>query len=84
MESAFKEQLAGVTSQQKVTVTAGTGDGAKSVIVTVDVPENGTLTVTDIDAATGKVKAMTYVRGDRQITMTDEVWGEVEPVGSGD
>lgn len=84
VESAFKEQLAGVTSQQKVTVTAGTGDGAKSVIVTVDVPENGTLTVTDIDAATGKVKAMTYVRGDRQITMTDEVWGEVEPVGSGD
>ena len=77
VESAFKTQLNGVTAQKKVTVT---GAGAKSVIVTVDVPENGTLTVTDIDAATGKVKAMTYVRGDRQITMTDEVWGEVEPV----
>ena len=60
-----------------VTVTNGT----KNVTVTVNVPENGKLTVTDVDDKTGKVKSMTYTRGDREVKMVNEVWEEVEPVG---
>lgn len=76
----FENNLKDIKGEEKVTVTAGTDANAKSTVVTVDVPENGTLTVTEIDSTTGKVKAMTYVRGDRKITMKDEVWLEVEPV----
>lgn len=80
VEKAFEEQIKDIVNEKKVTVTNGTGENAKSIEVTVNVPENGSLTVTEIDPTNGKVKAMTYVRGDRQIIMDKEVWGEVEPV----
>lgn len=81
VEAAFEDQIKNISGTKVVEVTAGTGS-TTTVKVTVDVPENGKVTVTDIDSETGKVKSMTYVRGDREITMTDEVWGEVKPVGS--
>lgn len=77
--TAFTNQLKDVSNQKVVTVT---GSDSKSIEVTVDIPENGTLTVTEVDSTNGKVKAMTYTRGDRQIIMDDEVWGEVTPVSN--
>lgn len=80
VEKAFEAQLQNVDNEIKVTVTA---DNAKPVTVTVNIPENGKLSFVDIDSNTGQVNAMTYVQGNRQIVMKDDVWEEVGPVDSG-
>lgn len=61
------------------TVTVNGDKNSASITVTIDIPANGTLTVNEIDADTGKVEAMTYISGKRMVTMTGGVWKEVEP-----
>lgn len=60
------------------TVTVNGDKNSASITVTIDIPANGTLTVNEIDADTGKVEAMTYISGKRMVTMTGGVWKEVE------
>ncbi|ODR43620.1 prepilin-type N-terminal cleavage/methylation domain-containing protein [Eisenbergiella tayi] len=47
---------------------------------TISIPTGGNVTELNIDAQTGKVIGMTYTFGERKIVVTNEVWGEVEPV----
>ena len=78
--SAIKN-IASYEGEKKVDIKDG-DDVVKSV--TINIPTGGKVTDITIDETNGQVTGMTYTAGERKIVMEKEVWGEVEPVGSGD
>ncbi|SFH87698.1 type IV pilus assembly protein PilA [Lachnospiraceae bacterium NLAE-zl-G231] len=64
--------------------TAGANTkSVKSVNFTVDIPGNGEVSGVEIEAETGKVTAMKYTLGDREVEMSGGVWKEVTAKQSG-